>query len=228
MAEPIRLGTSKPIICYVTDRKALGSTESTSGVLEKIRAAVAADVSWVQIREKDMPARDLLSLARQAIRAGRTQVFISDRLDVALTAGAAGVHLGHESAPAREVVRWCRNGNAPVDFRIGVSCHSLEEAREAESAGANYVFFGPVFETPSKQPFGPPQGIDRLVDICRAVRIPVMAIGGINEKNAVECIRAGAAGVAAIRLFQDAAGAGAVKDAVENLWRLGGSKTTGD
>jgi thiamine-phosphate pyrophosphorylase len=228
MAKSIQLGTNKPILCYVTDRKTLESPNSTDGLLEKIRAAVASGVGWVQIREKDMPARDLLSLARRAILAGKAQVFINDRLDVALTAGAAGVHLGRESAPAREVVRWCRNGNAPGDFQIGISCHNLEEACEAERASATYIFFGPVFETPSKQSFGPPQGMERLVEICRAVRIPVVAIGGVNEKNAVECIRAGAAGVAAIRLFQNAAGAGAMKNALENLLRLGGSKTMGD
>lgn len=222
MAEPIQIYGSKPILCYVTDRKAFGSTLS---VLEKIRAAVAAGVGWVQVREKDMPASELFSLARQAVRAGATKVFVNDRLDVALAAGAAGVHLGRESAPVREVVRWCRTGNAPVDFGIGVSCHNLEGARDAESAGASYIFFGPIFETPSKQSFGPPQGLERLAEICRAVRIPVVAIGGINEKNAVECVRAGAAGVAAIRLFQDAADVNAMKNAVETLLRPDGSKT---
>jgi thiamine-phosphate pyrophosphorylase len=225
MTEPIQIYGNKPILCYVTDRKALGSKDSTRSVLEKIRAAVAAGVGWVQIREKDMPASELLSLARHAVRAGAAKVFVNDRLDVALAAGAAGVHLGHESAPAREVVRWCRTGNAPVGFGIGVSCHNLEDAREAESAGASYIFFGPIFETPSKQSFGPPQGLERLAEICRAARIPVVAIGGINGKNAMECVRAGAAGVAAIRLFQDAADVNAMTNAVETLLRPDGSKT---
>jgi len=179
----------------------------------------------VQIREKDLPARNLLALAREAVAAGARQsgasgealVLVNDRLDVALAAGAAGVHLGGESLPVREVVRWCRRGNAPSNFRIGVSCHSLEETREAESAGADYVFFGPVYDTPSKRQFGAAQGIPRLAEVCRAVRIPVVAIGGVNEENAAECLRAGAAGIAAIRLFQEAKDAPGLKETVARL-----------
>jgi len=102
-------------------------------------------------------------------------------------------------------------------FSIGVSCHSLEDAREAESAGASYIFFGPVFDTPSKRGMGEPQGIARLEEICRSVTIPVIAIGGVSEENAGECIRAGAAGLAAIRMFQEARDGAAVKDVVERL-----------
>jgi len=187
--------------------------------------AVAAGVDGVLIREKDLPARELLALARASvriaaeIRSGEARVIVNDRLDVALAAGATGIHLGGESLPAREVVRWCRSGNAQADFLIGVSCHSLEQTREAESAGANYVFFGPVFDTPSKQAFGPPQGISKLAEVCRAVRIPVIAIGGANEENASECLRTGAAGVAAIRLFQEAGELADLKSAVERLHR---------
>ncbi|MBI3485067.1 MAG: thiamine phosphate synthase, partial [Acidobacteria bacterium] len=86
----------------------------------------------------------------------------------------------------------------------GASCHSLAEAQAAERDGAHYLIFGPVFSTPSKSQFGAPQGIARLEEACRAVRIPVLAIGGITLDNAHECLRAGAAGIAAIRLFQDA------------------------
>jgi len=187
--------------------------------------AVAAGVDWVQIREKDLPARELLALARASVRiaveisSAEARVIVNDRLDVALAAGATGIHLGGESLPAREVVRWCRSGNAQADFLIGVSCHSLEQTREAESAGANYVFFGPVFDTPSKQALGPPQGIAKLAEVCRAVRIPVIAIGGANEENASECVRTGAAGVAAIRLFQEAGELADLKSAVERLHR---------
>jgi thiamine-phosphate pyrophosphorylase len=187
-----------------------------------------AGVDWVQIREKDLPARDMLALAQEAIGAaavrdregaGKTLILINDRLDVALAAGAAGVHLGRESVPATEVVRWCRSGNAPADFRIGVSCHSLEEVLEAEAAGANYVFFGPVYDTPSKRRFGPAQGIARLADVCRAVRIPVIAIGGVNAENAAECLDAGAAGIAAIRMFQEVKDAQALKEALARIRR---------
>lgn len=209
----------KPIVCYVTDRKALNAADPAGNVLAKIRAAMAAGVDWVQIRERDMPARELLGLARAAggIGAGGARVIVNDRLDVALAAGAAGVHLGGESVPAREVVRWCRGRNAPAGFLIGVSCHSLEEAREAEDSGASYVFFGPVFETPSKKKFGPPQGIARLGEACRAVRIPVIAIGGVNEGNIAECLRAGAAGIAAIRMFQESSETETLKRAIKRI-----------
>jgi len=207
----------------VTDGKALGADDRIASVLARIQAAVAAGVDSVQIREKDLAARELLALSRTAVRAAEetgtanARVIVNDRLDVALAAGAAGVHLGGESLPAREAARWCRSGNAPADFLIGVSCHATEEAREAEDFGASYIFFGPVFDTPAKRRFGPPQGIAKLAEVCRAVRIPVIAIGGITEKNGPECFRAGAAGVAAIRLFQEADDAAELKRAIERL-----------
>ncbi len=208
---------STPIVCYVTDRKSLAGDRSVTALLEKIRAVVAAGVDWVQIREKDVSASDLLELARQAVRAGVARVIINDRLDVALAAGAAGVHLGHASIPARDAVRWCRQANAPADFMIGVSCHSLEGAKEAESAGASYTYFGPIYETPSKIPFGAPHGIAELATVCTAVRIPVIAIGGVNESNAAECIKAGAAGIAAIRMMQEAPSEIALRATVETI-----------
>jgi thiamine-phosphate pyrophosphorylase len=207
-----------PIICYVTDRKSLAESEGGAGVLRRVRASAAAGVDWVQIREKDLSGRDLLGLAREAVVAGGgARVIVNDRVDVALASGAAGMHLGRESLGARDVVSWCRAGNAPANFMVGVSCHSLEEAREAESAGAAYIFFGPVFDTPSKRGMGEPQGVARLGEICRDVGIPVLAIGGLSEENAGDCIRAGAAGIAAIRMFQDATDAAALKDAVRRL-----------
>ncbi len=216
----------KPIVCYVTDRKARDAADPAGHVLAKIRAAIAAGVDWVQIRERDMPARELLGLAVAAVGIGASgasgaRVIVNDRLDVALAAGAAGVHLGGESVPAREVVRWCRGGNAPIEFLIGVSCHSLEEAREAEDSGASYVFFGPVFDTPAKRKFGSPQGIAKLGEACRDVRIPVIAIGGVNEENATECLRAGAAGIAAIRMFQESSAADALTQAIARLHKGG-------
>src|ERR1700751_2725484 len=193
---------ARPIVCYVTDRKALSGEKTPSELLDKIRAAAAAGVDWVQIREKDLPARELLALVRDAVALGSVRIIVNDRLDVALAAGAAGVHLGHASAPARDVVGWCRAGNAPADFLVGVSCHSLEGAQEAENAGASYTYFGPIYETPSKIPFGKPHGIEELGQVANAVTIPVIAIGGINASNAPQCLRAKAAGIAAIRMFQ--------------------------
>lgn len=221
-----------PIVCYVTDRKAVPAGKTASAPLNKIlldtiRAAATAGVDWVQIRERDLSTRELFEFVREAvaltsgrpdsIRSRSIKVIINDRLDVALAAGAAGVHLGHASAPAGEVVRWCRAGNAPPDFLVGVSCHSLEGAQEAEHAGASYTYFGPIYETPSKIPFGKPHGAGELAQVAKAVRIPVIAIGGINESNAKDCIRAGAAGVAAIRMIQDAADPTAIKKAIDAI-----------
>jgi thiamine-phosphate pyrophosphorylase len=218
----------KPIVCYVTHRNSLAAGDSAEALLEKIRAAVTAGVDWVQIREKDLSGRELLALAEEAVGIANmqarettalrtaTQVIVNDRLDVALAAGAAGVHLGRESLSAQDVLRWCRGGNAPAEFLVGVSCHNLEEAREAYSAGASYIYFGPVFDTPSKRAMGQPQGVARLVEICRSVTIPVLAIGGVNEENAGECVSAGAAGIAAIRMFQESQAA-ALQDVVKRV-----------
>jgi thiamine-phosphate pyrophosphorylase len=224
---------NKPIVCYVTDRKSLTGDRNeaalTSTILQNIQIALAAGVDWIQVREKDLPGGQLLDLARRVVHLSTVEVaqsrrpvriIVSDRLDVALVAGAHGVHLGRESALAREVVRWCRAGNAPEGFVIGVSCHSVKEAREAENAKAGYIFFGPVFETPSKQPFGAPQGIETLAEVCRAVPMPVVAIGGVNKQNAASCIGAGAAGIAAIRMFQESPDAKAVTESVASIHDL--------
>ena len=198
---------SRPLLCYVTDRRSLSPGAAAEDLLAPIRRAIDAGIDWIQIREKDLSARDLLSLAQKAVAAAAgtpTKILVNDRLDVALAAGAAGVHLGGESAPVAEVVRWCRAGHAPAGFLIGASCHSLKDSLAAESSAADYILFGPVFATPSKISFGPPQGIERLAEVARGVRIPALAIGGITVENARECTGAGAAGVAAIRLFQQA------------------------
>jgi thiamine-phosphate pyrophosphorylase len=218
---PLSPALKTPLVCYVTDRNSLGDGDGGEGVLGKMRAAAVAGADWVQMREKDLCGRELLELAREAVAGqGLARVIVNDRLDVALAAGAAGVHLGRESLAARDVVRWCRAGNAVADFLVGVSCHSLQEAREAESAGASYLFFGPVFDTPSKRGMGKPQGGGRLAEICRSVAIPVVAIGGVNEQNAAQCIRSGAAGVAAIRMFQEARDGAAMKDLIGRLHEL--------
>ncbi len=209
----------KPILCYVTDRQALehapapsvpnavltGAKPQPPGALrEAIRNAAAAGVDWIQIREKDLEPRPLAELVRFAVADARNTgagILVNDRLDIALASGAAGVHLGEMSFPVEVVARWRRSAGR-MDFQIGASCHSLEAARAAEQGGADYIFFGPVFATPSKAAFGPPQGIERLREACSSVRIPVLAIGGVNLENAPSCMAAGAAGIAAIRLFQ--------------------------
>ncbi|HEV2420081.1 MAG TPA: thiamine phosphate synthase [Candidatus Acidoferrales bacterium] len=214
------------LLCYVTDRHLLGGSVSLHDLLRQIERAAAAGVDWIQVREKDLTARDLDQFTRRAIsacnRAGvsktpPSQIVINDRVDVALAAGAAGVHLTEASTPPAETVQWLRTGNAPENFAAGVSCHSPADAIAAEKAGANYIFFGPVYETPSKVRFGEPQGLGKLSEVCRAVRIPVLAIGGVSDTNAAACIRAGAAGIAAIRLFQQVVDLAALEAVVGRL-----------
>jgi thiamine-phosphate pyrophosphorylase len=203
-------------LCYVTDRSSLFRVEGREAqetLLSRIETATAAGVDWVQIREKDLSGRDCGLLTREALERvakspasnpAPTRILVNDRLDVALTEGAGGVHLGENSLPLPEAQRLMKAQARSQDFLIGVSCHSLEAARAAASGGADYLFFGPIFATPSKAAFGAPQGLRRLAEVCRAVPIPVLAIGGITLANASACLAAGASGIAAIRLFQDA------------------------
>jgi thiamine-phosphate pyrophosphorylase len=206
-----------PILCYVTERKslALGDNDQNQALLKRIASAAAAGVDWIQIREKDLSGKDLSDLTRNAIaqmkqisqRSGQVpRILVNDRLDVAQYEGAGGVHLGENSLPATDVCKWlAANGKVAErdKFLVGMSCHSVEAAASAERAGADYIFFGPVFATPSKAPFGAPQGLKRLAEVCSAVTVPVLGIGGITRENAFDCFSVGAAGVAAIRLFQD-------------------------
>ncbi len=213
-----------PILCYLTDRRSLHGKRQTSlieAILEKIESVAAAEVDWVQLREKDLTGKDLASLTREtlvrisnqaphemAVTRPPTRVLMNDRLDVALAEHAGGVHLGENSLPPEEARRLLGSPAAKIpshDFLIGVSCHSLKAVQLAASAGADYIFFGPVFATPSKAAYGAPQGLDRLAEVCGSVAIPVLALGGITLANASSCFSAGACGIAAIRLFQDSA-----------------------
>lgn len=198
----------------MTDRRSLAAPESEAErvLADKIAGASASGIDWVQIREKDLPAKRLASLISGAgisslverdANAG-ARLFLNDRLDLALTAGVSGVHLGESSLPVREAKELASRVAGEPEFLVGVSCHSLESAKAAQCDGADYIFFGPVFATPSKAAFGVPQGLDRLAKVCEEVRIPVLAIGGVSVENAQSCLRVGASGIAAIRLFQDA------------------------
>ncbi|MGO8817266.1 MAG: thiamine phosphate synthase [Terriglobia bacterium] len=183
---------------YITDRTQIKSRTLDTCIAE----AIDAGVDWVQIREKDLPARRLLGLAEAAVararRAGRTRVMVNDRLDVALAANAHGVHLGTRSMPV-ETVR----SLAPREFIVGVSCHSIEESLSAEAAGADYILLGPIFATPSKLSYGPPLGLEKLREVTAQVTIPVFALGGISSERVAICLQNGAAGIAGIRIFQD-------------------------
>jgi thiamine-phosphate diphosphorylase len=175
---------------YVTDRRTLPPGVSILDVIAKSGA------DWVQIREKGLPARDLFALTMAAVATGR-KIIVNTRLDVALAAGAAGLHLPSGSPPPD---RWRKI--APSGFLIGVSCHSIDEVREAAQNGADYVVFGPVFAPQSKSTGLNPRGLDLLEQAARSVSIPVLALGGITKENIDGCIEHGAAGIAAISLFQ--------------------------
>ena len=207
-----------PILCYVTDRKNLvaeAAGDDCALLLKRIAAAASAGIDWIQIREKDLEDREYSLLTREALLQTKRstqgggsapRILVNDRLDVALTEHASGVHLGERSLPVQEVRKGiaATPGHSAGDtFLVGVSCHSVEGAMSAARAGADYIFFGPIFTTPSKAEFGAPQGLARLAEICRSVTIPVLAIGGITLEKAPACIAAGAAGIAAIRLFQN-------------------------
>lgn len=208
------------MLCYVTDRRSLASSSGqnwTEQLLAKIEAAAVAGVSWIQIREKDLSGRDSAALTRETMkRVSRlsrhapngTRILVNDRLDVALAEQSGGIHLGENSLPVVEARHLILASQAaqtlPPDFLVGVSCHSLESAKSAANTGADYIFFGPVFPTPSKAAYGPAQGLDCLAEVCRSVDVPVLAIGGINLANISSCFASGASGIAAIRLFQDA------------------------
>jgi thiamine-phosphate pyrophosphorylase len=211
----------RPILCYVTDRRSLHvgpQPDLIEPLLEKIAAIAGADVDWIQLREKDLNGKQSALLAREALKRVSKQgshsksamrIIVNDRLDVALAEHAGGVHLGETSLPVEHAKRLLQSSLAAQtladDFILSVSCHSLEAAKAATSSGADYIFFGPVFATPSKAPYGSPQGLDRLAQVCNSVNIPVLAIGGITLANVSSCLSTGASGIAAIRLFQDSA-----------------------
>jgi len=142
---------------------------------------------------------ELVARAAEITRGTKTRLLVNDRSDIARAAGADGVHLTTQSLPA-EVVR----NIFGAEFLIGVSTHSLDEARAAHAGGADFVVFGPVFETESKRAYGEPQGLDKLAEVARELgEFPVVAIGGVTFDNVDECFQAGARGIAAIRLLND-------------------------
>ena len=180
-----------PGVLFVTDRR------RTSGrPIEEVTArALDGGVSRVQVREKDLDGGPLLRLVQTVLRAagGRALVLVNDRLDVALAARAAGVHLPAAGLDLAAVRRY-----AGPALLIGRSVHSVEEARAAERDGADFVLFGPVFETASKARYGPPQGVEALRRTVDAVRLPVWAIGGITASTARSLRGAPIGGIGAI------------------------------
>jgi thiamine-phosphate pyrophosphorylase len=196
-------GTGRRLLLYaITDRKHLRGRE----VEGFARDAGMAGIDMLQIREKDLSDAELYSLVLRAVKAvegSGMRVLVNDRLDVALAAGAQGVHLGGHSAPT-EVVR----AAVPEGFIIGVSTHNRQEALLARAGGADFITFGPVFPTPYKDRYGPPVGTEALARLCDEIEIKVLPLGGINEENYLPLLHLPISGLAAISLFQNAVNLG--------------------
>ena len=195
---------SKPILYLITR----GATDETTTMesaefhqlLGQFSAAITAGIQLIQIREKRLTSRVLFELTSRAVsitQGTATRVLVNDRADIAAGAGADGVHLTTQSLEAA-VVRQAFGER----LLIGSSTHSVEEARRARDVGADFIVFGPVFESPAKKKYGPPVGLQALSGVARELApFAVIALGGISIKNAAECLCAGASGIAGISLF---------------------------
>ena len=203
-----------PIIYPITN----GATRTPEDILPLIEAAISARVPLFQIREKLLSGRVLYELVTRAVEitsGSDTRLLVNDRSDIARATGADGVHLTGQSLPA-DVMRKIYG----PEFLIGVSTHSREEARMARVRGADFVVFGPVFATESKREFGEPQGLEKLREITSELRgFPVVAIGGITVDNVAACFDAGASGVAAIRLLNDAERISSIVEVIRSVYR---------
>lgn len=186
----------RPLFYYITDRRQLAGRP----LLWFIRRALRWGVDFVQIREKDLCDRDLFELTEKSVEAAlrtRCRILVNGRADVALAAGAHGVHLSSAGLRVSEIRPWL-----PKEFLVGVSTHSARAAFRAAAAGADYVLLGPVYPTESKLGYGPPLGLEYFRRACNALRLPVFGLGGIHAEHVSCVIEAGASGVAGISLFQ--------------------------
>jgi thiamine-phosphate pyrophosphorylase len=177
----------------ITDRTLFASHHALFNALED---ALRTGVKAVQLREKDLPVRELLEMAyrmRELTQKYRARLFINDRVDVAMCVGADGVHLGQSGIPVSAVRNMVKEG-----FIIGASTHSVDEATTAEREGADFVTFGPLFETPSKRRYGAPLGIGSMGEARKRVSLPIFGIGGIQQGKVREVMDSGAFGVALI------------------------------
>jgi thiamine-phosphate pyrophosphorylase len=200
------LNLPSPILYLITPGATTERTSSGSqdflDVLNQISLAVAAGIQLIQLREKLLTARILFELTKRAVEIARgssTRILVNDRADVAAAAGAAGVHLTTNSIEPQVV----RTTLGP-EFLIGVSTHSMNEVRAARDSGADFVVLGPVYQTPTKEKYGPPMGIGKFAEVASELApFPVLALGGISIGTFDACLRAGAFGVAGISLFAE-------------------------
>ncbi len=208
----------------ITNRKLFTNYYSLFTAVED---ALKAGVKAVQLREKDLPTRELLDMAykmRELTGKYNATLFINDRTDIAICVDADGVHLGQNSIPAyavRKAVNASRITHHASRFLIGVSTHSFEEAEIADKEGADFITFGPIYATSSKLKYGRPVGIEALREVVEKVSIPVFGIGGIKTDNINEVINAGAFGVA---LISGILGERDIKTAAENYLKALGEK----
>lgn len=215
------LKSQPPILYLITSGETTSESNPASKdftqVLKLVEAAVAARVNLLQLREKNLSARVLFELTTQAVKIARnsnTQLVVNDRADIACAAEADGVHLTRQSLDANRI-----RSVYGADFVIAVSTHSQSEAQQARDEGATFVVYGPVFETASKRIYGEPLGIGSLRrSVSNLQPFPVLALGGVSLDTVGECFRAGAAGVAGIRLFQDALTLGPVVERIRDVF----------
>jgi thiamine-phosphate pyrophosphorylase len=214
--------SSAPILYLITSGNLTAATRPAdlpfAQVLQLVRRAVDAGVSLIQLREKQLSAVVLYEMAKEAAaitHASQTRLLINDRADIARAAGADGVHLTAQSLEAAVV----RRAFGP-DFLIGVSSHSMAEARAARDGSADFAVFGPVFDTPSKRAYGEPVGLPRLAAAANELApFPLIAIGGVAPDNISRCRASGAAGIAGISLFNDQPDLAEVVSAIRTTWR---------
>jgi len=205
-----------PLVYLITARRTLGPTghDLRSGLLTSfLERAFACGIDLVQLREPDLSARDIFHLTKTVADLARQygcSVLINDRADIAVACGT-GVHLTTRSL--RPAVVRAKFGNTLL---IGVSTHNVREVEEARNAGADFVVFGPVFETESKKSYGPPVGLSSLEKVAGRFDIPVLALGGVNEDNFAQTLNAGAAGIAGISIFTESADLRALVSKVKN------------
>ena len=188
--------TKRPVYYYITDRSQL----SSRSLAASIRRALDWGVDCIQIREKDLSERALYDLTRRVVSMARgtgCKILVNGRADVALAAGADGLHLPSSGLRIRDVRAW-----SPARFYIGISAHTMREIRDACAEGADYILLGHVFPTASKEALGPDLGLKFLRKACSASTVPILGLGGMSPESIESVLEAGAAGIAGISLFQ--------------------------